>query len=155
MLLIKSVLIELSLEVMDHAFHYPIFWQALHFWFEHDFLRNSPKMSAMRQWSGDASAFIAKDSVERRILASLCSDYGMCLAQFCLVGCRSDDDVETQNKTDGLRKYASHLFWAHLENLHPFSDMKLLQGSRNRSFKAICVHYISTAISRWLKRNQL
>ena len=130
------------------------FRQALHSWFEYEFLRDSKKMEAMRNWSGDAAAFLDKESVDRRILSSLCYEYGSGLTtRFDLTANHRfyAQDSEWRTKIDFLRKSAASLFWSHLPSLHALSTMKVKDGACSRTLRSLCTHSISKVISAKLK----
>ena len=132
---------------------FPCFWQALHSWFACEFLRDSKKMEAMRNWAGDSVAFLDKESVDRRILSSLCYEYGSGLSsRFDLTAnYRYGEDIDTRIKIDFLRKSAASLFWTHLPSLHALSTMKVKDGTCTRTLRSLCTHSISKVISAKLK----
>ena len=108
-------------------------------------------MHAVKQWNGDAAAFGNKQSTERRLLASLCYDYGISLAShFCLVNTNRNKFTQDGVKADVFRKSAFDLLWSTLTNLHAHAARKLVHGGQTRTLKSLASAIVSTAVSRKL-----
>ena len=106
-------------------------------------------MEAVRLWTGVAAAFHTKDSIMRRLLASVCYEFGTGLAtRFQLARW---EEAEIRNKEAKFRRSASDLFWSRLQNLHSFPG-KFPLGSRTRTLRSICGIHISNAISQKIDR---
>ena len=104
----------------------------------------------VRELQFDASTVNAKDSVERRLLSSVCYEFGTSLtAKFHLAKYLPSNRV----LKDKIRKFAHVLFWFHLDNLHGYSDMKTSFGGRSLGLKAVCLAMVSMAISNKCKSN--
>ena len=119
--------------------------QGLHSWFGNEFLPSNKKLAALRATQGDSPAFDDKQSVVRRLLSSVCHDYGsMLTARFARQMTANDNCKRT------LRKYANNLIWNYLENLHAYGARKVPHGHQLLSLKAVCTALISRAITNRL-----
>ena len=135
------------LNVIIHSIH-TIFRQALHSWFQNEFVKGNKKLEAVRELHVDASAINARDSLERRLLSSVCYEFGTSLvSRFHLAKYLPSNRI----LKDKIRKAAHILFWSHLENLHVHADMKTSFGGRSLSLKAVCSSLVSMAISNKCK----
>ena len=139
---------------MLHFVIHIVSFQVLSSWFSNEFLPNNKKLEAVRQFSFDdsvdgAAVLRVNGSTERRLLASLCYDFGRGIAiRFFLSGIIVHDVSKNL-----LRKAANQLLWSAVENLQPFSDLKLQFGSKTKTLKSGCFNMISMAISNACKRS--
>ena len=138
---------------MLHFVIHIVSFQELNSWFSNEFFPNNKKLEAVRQFSFNdsvdgAAVLNVSESAERRLLASLCYDFGCGVAtRFFLSGVVIDDVSKNL-----LRKAAKQLLWSVLENLHPFSALELQYSSRTVTLKYGCFYMISTAIGKTCKR---
>ena len=131
-----------------HSFSPSIFWQTLRIWFENEFLLGNAKLETVRQLRcDDASVFHDKDSVERRLLSSLCYEYGNGLYKRFPFD-STDKSSATKFLKTRFRKLAHQLFWFQLKNLHHLQDAKVFYGDRQIGLKAICCAWITNAFSK-------
>ena len=104
------------------------------------------KLDAVKRWVVDPATLDHKDSVERRLLASVCYEYGCSLTnRFHLA------EMNNGMFKNDLRKRANQLFWSHLSNLHAYADVRLSFGGRTLSLKSVCCSMVSMAISNKCK----
>ena len=127
-------------------FHFIIYLQTLRDWFQNEFLSGNMKMEEVRQLFCDASVFDVKDSLERRLLSSLCYEYGNHLFKRFPLDTRDQSYAAKLLKTR-FRKLAHQLFWFHLRNLHPMQEEKVSYGDRQITLKALCCALVTTAFS--------
>ena len=121
--------------------------QELNSWFLNDFLPNK-KLEAVRQFSFDdgIGALNINESPERRLLASLCYDFGRGVAsRFFLL---HNIDHKSENV---IRKAAHGLLWSALWNLQPYAALKVEFGSRSLKLRSACFNMVSLAISNTRK----
>ena len=116
--------------------------QGLRSWFQNEFLANNKKMEAVRQMDGCSPAFELKESVERRLLSSVCHDYGTNLTAKFFRELTTDERSKRI-----LRKSASDLLWSYFVNLHPHGARKVSIGGQVLSLKAVCSAMVSKAIT--------
>ena len=102
--------------------------------------------------SNVVAALQHKDSMERRLVASLCYDLGVKLTQKFRLATVNQNPADHRKK-DQLRKLAQKSFWEYLTNLHPFADVPMSMGGRNVSFKAACCAMVSMAIANKCKKS--
>ena len=138
---------------MLHFVIHIVSFQVLSSWFSNEFLPNNKKLEAVRQFSfddsiGGVTVLNISESAERRLLASLCYDFGRDVAsRFFLPGIVIDDVYKNL-----MRKAGNQLLLSALENLQPFPDLELWFGRKTRTLKNGCCYMISTAISHACKR---
>ena len=97
-------------------------------------------LAVKRLGGGSAPALDVKDSVERRLLSSLCYDFGTALAA------RFRLDAGRGENARLVRKLAHKLFWSHLDNFHVLQNLKLSFGGRALTLKSVCSTQVSRAI---------
>lgn len=106
------------------------------------------KLEALRQMIVDSAALNDKESVERRLLASLSHDYGTSLVtRFPFIDNRGKE-MRDKHRTDAFRKSAYNLLWSCLESFHSYSTMKLNLFGNTRTLKSLCFSLVSTAIAK-------
>ena len=92
-----------------------------------------------------------KESVERRLISSLCYDFGSQLAQkFNLEGISRGAPAVVHLAKLHLRKLAYKSFWEHLSNLPPYSNVTIRMCTRELRLKVAICQMISKAITKYL-----
>ena len=104
-------------------------------------------MEAVIQLDGGTPGFECKDSVERKLLSSVCHDYGSLLTARFYRELMGDDKYRNNN----LRKLANNLIWLELTHLHPHAARKVPFCGRLYSLKTVCCSIVSKAITKKLK----
>ena len=128
------------------------FFQELNDWFQNDFLANNKKWEAVKQIVGDDLTFQITESPERRLLASLCYDFGRQLANRFFLH-HNSSFLRVRDFKSSMRKAAHQLLWSSLGNLHRLSATKVPFGRKILGFKAVCFNMVSLAVSTTCKRS--
>ena len=112
-----------------------------------EFIHDNDKLMAVQGLSGASIVEAEKDSFERKLISSLCYDYGMRVAPI-FVSDTVDKALETH-----LRRIAYNLLWSKLNNLHGCAREKIKTGKASKTLQAACFWFVSSAIVNWRRRN--
>lgn len=110
-------------------------FQALDDWFWKKFFPNNIKIEALKKVT-DGESLLERSSVERKLISSLCYDFGK---EFPL-------DFLVNNSS---KKRLFCLLWNEMPNLHPFALMLVPHKNRQVSFKAACYDIVSSTIANF------
>ena len=104
-------------------------------WFWKMFFPNNMKIQALKNVD-DAQSFTEKNCVERKLINSLCYDFGKEFpSQFLAM--------------KSAKKRLFLLLWNQLPNLHPFEQLVVPHKNRSVSLKAACFDVVSSNIANF------
>ena len=124
--------------------------QAVQVWFDDEFADGNMKLEAVRGLTGNELRFDVTESVERRLLASLCYEYGAHLASRFFLP-TSLDVISDPVAKKATRQMAHRTLWSRLPNLHRYARQKLPFGSSILTLKAACFNMVSLGVSNKCK----
>ena len=105
-------------------------------WFWKRFVLNNKKIEALKTIAS-GEKFLDKNSVERKLISSLCYDFGKELPINML------DTKERKKSTKRL----FCLLWNEMPNLQPFALLSIPHKGREASLKVACYDLVSSAIA--------
>ena len=104
-------------------------------WFWNEFFPNNIKIEALKKVD-NGDCFLEKNTVERKLISSLCYDFGKEFPHQFLA-------------SNSSKKRLFCLLWNELPNLHPYKMMTIPHKNRQVSFKAACYDIVSSTIANF------